>query len=173
MLGTVIFSIVSDMPSGKAHLRIEVSFLAIWSGLGAYLILEGWGTWPLLAVFGVCYVASMALLSPDLDLVGSRPFKRWGPLRVLWWPYATVFRHRKLSHHWFFGPLTRVGYILAWVIVAGVAVGWISARDLEVRLPNGTLVAAIALGLYLPNATHIVADAIHTAAKRRRRKRER
>lgn len=173
MLGTAISSIVSDMPSGRAHLRIETSLLAIWSALGAYLILEGRGTWALLAVFGVCYVASMALLSPDLDLVGSRPFKRWGPLRVLWWPYAAAFRHRKLSHHWFFGPLTRVGYILAWVIVVGVAVGWITARDLQVRLPDGSLVAAIALGLYLPNVTHIVADAIHTAAKRRSRKRGR
>lgn len=173
MPGTAISSIVSGMPSGKAHLRIEISLLAIWSGLGAYLILEGWGTWLLLAVFGVCYIASMALLSPDLDLVGSRPFKRWGPLRVLWWPYAAVFRHRRLSHHWFFGPLTRVGYVLAWVAAVGIAVGWINARDLQVRLPNGATVAVIAVGLYLPNATHIVADAIHTAAKRRSRKRAR
>ncbi len=173
MSGISVSSIVSDMPSGKAHLRIELLLLAVWSALGAYLILEGWVTWPAAAIFGACYVASMAFLSPDLDLVGSRPFKRWGPLRVLWWPYAAVFRHRKLSHHWFFGPLTRVGYVLAWVAVVGIAVGWIAARDLRVRLPNTEVLAAIALGLYFPNVTHIAADALGTAFKRRRRTRGR
>lgn len=129
------------------------------------MILEGWVTWPAVAIFGACYVASIALLSPDLDLVGSRPFKRWGPLRVLWWPYAAVFRHRKLSHQWFFGPLTRVGYVLAWVVVVGIAVGGVGAHDFRIRLPNKEVLAAIALGLYLPNMTHIAADAIQTAAK--------
>ncbi len=173
MSGTSVSSIVSDMPSGKAHLRIELLLLAAWSVLGAYLIFVRWVTWLAVAAFCVCYVASMALLSPDLDLVGSRPFKRWGPLRVLWWPYAALFRHRRLSHHWFFGPLTRVGYVLAWIVAIGIAVGWIGARNFRVRLPNAEFLVAIALGLYLPNATHIAADAIQTACKRRWRRRRR
>ena len=158
------------MPSGKTHLRIELLLLGLWGALGAYLILQGWITLPPVAIFAASYVVSMALLSPDLDLAGSRPFKRWGPLQVLWWPYAAVFRHRRLSHHWFLGPLTRVGYVLAWVAAVGVALGWIGARDFDVRPPNATTFGAVALGVYVPNMTHIAADGIQTALKRRRRR---
>jgi uncharacterized metal-binding protein len=157
------------MPSGKAHLRIELLVLCLLGALGAYLILEGWITWSTMAIFSASYVGSMLLLSPDLDLVGSRPFRRWGPLRVLWWPYAVVFRHRRLSHHWLFGPLTRVCYVLAWVVAVGIAVGWVEARDLDVTVPSATTIAAVALGLYVPNLAHIAADGLQAAWKRRQR----
>jgi uncharacterized metal-binding protein len=166
--GTKVSSIVSDMPSGKVHLRVELFLLGAWGALAAYLVQKERISWPVAAAFGASYLASMLLLSPDLDLATSRPFKRWGPLRVLWWPYAAVFRHRRLSHHWFFGPLTRVGYVLAWVIAVMLAVAWIARRDPGLRLPSGAMLAAISLGLYVPNATHIAADAIWSLCKRRR-----
>ncbi len=165
---TKVFSIVSDMPSGKVHLRLELLLLGAWGALAAYLVQRGRIPWTAAAAFGASYVVSMLLLSPDLDLASSRPFKRWGPLRILWWPYAAAFRHRRLSHHWFFGPLTRVGYVLAWVIAVVLAVAWIRRRDPGLRLPSGAMLAAISLGLYVPNATHIAADAIWSLRKRHR-----
>lgn len=168
MPGTKVSSIVSDMPSGKVHLRVELFLLGAWGALATYLVQKGRISWPVAAAFGGSYLASMLLLSPDLDLTTSRPFKRWGPLRVLWWPYAAAFRHRRLSHHWFFGPLTRVGYVLAWFIAVVLAVAWIARRDLGLRPPSGAMLAAISLGLYVPNATHIAADAIWSLRKRHR-----
>ncbi|MGD9676401.1 MAG: DUF2227 family putative metal-binding protein [Candidatus Bipolaricaulia bacterium] len=161
-------SIVCGMPSGKAHLRIELLLLVVWAALAGYAVWRRWIPWSAAATFAGAYVASMVFLSPDLDLAGSRAFQRWGPLRALWWPYAALFRHRRLSHHGLFGPLTRVGYVLVWVAGVAIAVGWIGHRDLRLRVPDVATFVAVAVGLYLPNLLHIAADALQTAARRRR-----
>jgi len=75
------------------------------------------GTWLLALPFGLLWwpwlggsgllTASLAFLlgglwlSPDLD-TRSRPSCRWGPLRLLWWPYRRCLSHRSLLSH---GPL--------------------------------------------------------------------
>ena len=53
------------------------------------------------------------MFGPDLD-IQSRQYTRWGPLRLLWWPYRVVFRHRsRWSHGIIFGTLIRVAYFAA------------------------------------------------------------
>lgn len=34
-----------------------------------------------------------------------------------WWPYAAMFKHRKLSHNWIFGTLTRFLYLLTPIVI--------------------------------------------------------
>ncbi len=35
----------------------------------------------------------------------------WGPLRVIWGPYAALHTHRGRSHNSLFGPLSRLLYL--------------------------------------------------------------
>jgi uncharacterized metal-binding protein len=63
------------------------------------------------------YLFSGLLLSNDLDTY-SRPYRRWGPLRMLWYPYQCLVAHRSiLSHGVLIGPLLRVLYLYAMVEV--------------------------------------------------------
>lgn len=50
------------------------------------------------AVCAGCLLFAGLMFGPDLDL-DSRPFKRWGPLRVLWWPYQKALPHRHPVSH--------------------------------------------------------------------------
>jgi len=54
-------------------------------------------------MFGTKYV------SPDLD-IDSKPYQRWGILKVFMWPFVKVMSHRQLSHHPIFGPIIVVSY---------------------------------------------------------------
>src|SRR5690606_24839030 len=60
----------------------------------------------------LAYLVGTFLVTPDLDLHGSKPTKRWGVLRVLWRPYASLVPHRSsFSHGWLIGPATRLAYL--------------------------------------------------------------
>jgi uncharacterized metal-binding protein len=57
------------------------------------------------------YLVSGLLLSNDLD-IASRIYKRWGPLRLVWYPYQRLIPHRSLlSHGFIVGPVLRVLYL--------------------------------------------------------------
>jgi uncharacterized metal-binding protein len=57
------------------------------------------------------YLFSGLLLSNDLD-TQSRIYKRWGPLRLIWYPYQRLVTHRSiLSHGILIGPLLRIAYL--------------------------------------------------------------
>ncbi|PHX87586.1 MAG: hypothetical protein CK536_05240 [Synechococcus sp. Baikal-G1] len=86
--------------------------------------------WPFLGWIGsataaLAFLVGGLLLSPDLD-THSRPTRRWGPLRLLWWPYRKLLRHRSLlSHGPFLGTLGRLGYLGGLVLVlAGLLTPW-------------------------------------------------
>ena len=86
--------------------------------------------WPFLGWIGsataaLAFLVGGLLLSPDLD-TRSRPTRRWGPLRLLWWPYRKLLRHRSLlSHGPFLGTLGRVGYLGGLVLVlSGLLAPW-------------------------------------------------
>lgn len=54
-----------------------------------------------LFMFGVMY------LSPDLDLPGTAPLKRWGPLSIGWTLFEKRIPHRsRWSHGWILGLIT-------------------------------------------------------------------
>ncbi|MEB3326546.1 MAG: metal-binding protein [Synechococcus sp.] len=96
------------MASGPSHDRatwgLSLPFGLLW--------------WPWQGLAGVA-CASLAfllgglLLSPDLD-TSSNPTRRWGPLRLLWWPYRNLLRHRSLlSHSPLLGSCGRLLYLAA------------------------------------------------------------
>lgn len=156
------------MPSGKAHLRIELGILVLTVGVGLLLNhLYRYMVWEDAATPAMCFVGaylfSSLLMSPDLDLVRSRPQSRWGVFRVLWLPYAVCFRHWGISHNAVFGPVTRIVYLglLVCAVLAGLHYG------LGVELAflkhwredlRGLPVWAIGIGLFLPNELHILVD---------------
>src|SRR5205085_9433533 len=67
------------------------------------------------------------MFGPDLDIL-SRQYTRWGPLRLLWWPYRVVFRHRsRWSHGIIFGTLIRVVYFAAMLTLVACAAIYLRA----------------------------------------------
>jgi len=66
---------------------------------------------------GLAFLLGGLWLSPDLD-TRSNPTRRWGPLRLVWWPYRRLLRHRSLlSHSPLLGSAGRLLYLV------GVALG--------------------------------------------------
>ncbi len=81
------------------------------------LLAIGWHGWGLETgiIAASAHFLGGYLLSPDLD-TGSRPFKRWGILRVIWLPYQKAIPHRSpLSHAPVVGSTIRLLYLAAWL----------------------------------------------------------
>lgn len=135
------------------------------------------------AVLVGSYLASGLIFSPDLDL-HSRPYRRWGPFRFIWIPYQKLVPHRSwVSHSFVLGPLIRVCYFLAMVILlylAGVTLvnlftpvnstgtlftfghtvtGWVQTHP--------ALIGYALFGLLLGGASHTVADLVYSWVKRK------
>ncbi len=100
------------MASGRQHdcltRRLALPFGLLWG--------------PALGPTGVAVATGAFLLgglwlSPDLD-TRSNATRRWGPLRLLWWPYRRLLSHRSLLSH---SPLLGTGLRLLWVAVLVVA----------------------------------------------------
>lgn len=164
------------MPSGKTHTRIDLLMLVLLIGGAAYFrepLSGAFGRDGLVeygAIFVVAYLCGSFLLSPDMDLHTSNPMKNWGLLRLLWRPYAGLFKHRGISHMPVVGTLTRLLYLLLLVygIVAVVNVlfdlGWkMALRDLE-WIDRSALIWALC-GLCLPDLFHILADRLFKNAR--------
>jgi uncharacterized metal-binding protein len=94
------------MASGRSHDRatglLTLPFGLLW--------------WPLLGAMGTMVAAAAFLigglwLSPDLD-TRSNATRRWGPLRLLWWPYRRWLPHRSIfSHSPVLGTAGRLFYL--------------------------------------------------------------
>lgn len=153
------------MPSGRTHLALEAGILTASVAVGWAGVCRGLIAPSSLAAFAGGFAFSMLFLSPDLDLARSRPTRRWGALAVFWRPYAWLFRHRGLSHHLVWGPLSRLLYLAALgaAAYAGLA-AVVGAPDVpREALPLG---AAALAGIYVPNVAHVVADGV--GGRRRR-----
>jgi uncharacterized metal-binding protein len=107
------------MPSGKTHDLITL-VLAPPTLLAAWGLTDDW--WLAGIVTGAMLFGGL-MFGPDLD-VQSKQYTRWGPFRLLWWPYKVAFRHRsRWSHGLVFGTLIRVVYfatVLALLLWAGI-----------------------------------------------------
>jgi len=155
------------MPSGRVHLRIEAGLLFGWTAVAGFLLASRVVPVEGVIAFVLAYAFSMLFLSPDLDLARSRAFRRWGLARWLWIPYALLFRHRRLSHHPILGFVTRLVYLGAMIVVVGAAVVVAIGRPMRVGAPPAEVLLAIAVGAYLPNLTHILADRVVSGWRKR------
>jgi uncharacterized metal-binding protein len=123
------------MASGQQHDRatwiLALPFGLLW---GPWLGLAG------VAAAGLAFLIGGLWLSPDLD-TRSNPSRRWGPLRLLWWPYRQLLRHRSLlSHSPVLGSAGRLLYLAALVGLAGwLLQPWGAPSPLQLGLGLQTL----------------------------------
>ena len=104
------------MASGRAHDR-ATRLLALPFGL----LWAPWLGWPGVAWGGLGFLVGGLLLSPDLD-TRSNPTRRWGPLRLLWWPYRRCLCHRSLvSHSPLLGTAGRLAYLAGMALLVATA----------------------------------------------------
>ncbi|WP_292470525.1 metal-binding protein [Methanolobus sp.] len=152
------------MPKVKTHDTINTAVLVgVLSGL-YYLMWKEIGfvsiylnTYTLL-VFSLAYLFATFYLSPDLD-TNSKPYKRWGMLRILWWPYKVIFKHRGFSHNPILGPLSiilNLGLIIAALLLLG-------GVDLQI-IPTNFIIPAMA-GMVLSMEVHIISDSFVSKLK--------
>lgn len=131
------------MPDYKTHELINMSALPI-------ILVVGLDAIPILALllFTIGYCFATFLVTPDLD-TNSRPYNRWKVFRILWWPYNKLFKHRGLSHHCVWGPVSLIGYCSLLFAPVGFAFS-LPARALCI----------IVIGMVIAIEMHILADRI-------------
>jgi uncharacterized metal-binding protein len=105
-------------------------------------------------------------LSPDLD-TRSRATRRWGPLRLLWWPYRRWLPHRSLlSHSPVLGTAGRLLYLGVLVIFISLLLMPYGSPGPD-QLINGlqqtwldrkALVVAALAGLEMSSWLHLLQD---------------
>ncbi len=117
------------MASGRHHDRLTRRLalpygLLWWPGLGPVGV----------AVATGAFLLGGLWLSPDLD-THSNATRRWGPLRLLWWPYRRLLSHRSLLSH---SPLLGTSLRLLWLAVL-VAVASAALQPLGAPAPRDLL----------------------------------
>jgi uncharacterized metal-binding protein len=169
------------MPNAPTHDFITVASAAVMTPVSLNSGLPGLDVANTAILVG-SYLFSGLLFSPDLDTY-SRPYRRWGPFRVLWLPYRGMVSHRSwVSHSMVFGPLIRVLYFIG-VLALLAAVGIVIANLFRPIDPTGALklfssdlvnwalinpwpIMYAATGLVLGGATHTLADIVFSRIKR-------
>lgn len=159
----------TDVPAGVAHRRIAalVLVLVLAGTVHAYEDLVGWlgadSVFEYTFLFCLAFLTGTYLLSPDLDVSGSDPARSWGIVQTIWRPYASVFKHRGVSHVPVLGTLTRLLYLAALAYVCGSVLyslmdrAWpISVDDL--RTLAGPRAVCLFAGLVVSDLAHLAAD---------------
>lgn len=170
------------MPSGKVHDRMTIIAAAVSVPVWWFVAVDH-KEWTVGASLVGGILFSGLMLSPDLDL-DSAIYRRWGPLRFLWWPYQKAVPHRSwVSHSWFAGPILRVTYFVVVLWLIALALLFVLSRfidatpvapvrtpvqlgmDLWQRFPDQVTFAAI--GVLIGTGLHTGADALVTGWKKR------
>jgi len=176
------------MPSGEVHDRITVVGAVVAAPVW-WLCTQPPHDWTAGATLVGATLFSGLMLSPDLDL-DSSIYRRWGPLRFLWWPYQKAIPHRsRLSHSFVFAPLLRLAYFLCLVWALFRIGTWAVSFTVPINRNELSKQYADALGglwhthpqhlylflagLFLGTALHVGADLIVTGIKTRHRRKRR
>lgn len=170
------------MPNARTHDLISV--VTAGGGNLAYFLLTPQPDANVAAIFTVTYLFAGYACAGDLDL-DSAQYRRWGPLRFLWWPYQKFVPHRSwISHGLILGGVIRVLYLavvctgLCWLGLwlygrfmpdvnasAFTRAQWESLLNFAQARPYWT--GAFLSGFILAGTTHSVADILSTWYKRR------
>lgn len=109
------------------------------------------------ALFG--YFLGTIVLNPDLDSAKSKPAQKCG---IICKPYTMMSKHRGISHHWLWGTVTRILYVL---VIIGLLTGMVFV--LKLPLPDITIIIThpvellmIVLGIFIANVLHTIIDAL-------------
>ena len=148
------------MPDGKNHniiniivlLMIISGFYSLSTRADIILPIE-YLNFQIISVFSISYLFGTFFLSPDLD-IRSSPYERWGIFRFLWWPYKFMFKHRGLSHHFIFGPLTILANFT--LILTPVLV----LAEFNIYRVPVEFITAVVLGIWVSIELHIMADMV-------------
>jgi uncharacterized metal-binding protein len=161
------------MPGFVGH---TVANTAILVGTSVVMRTQGWSWQDVVAVDAGIAVASL-VLSPDMDLFNSKSMDDWGLLRVFWWPYSKLAKHRDRLHIPVLGTTVRWLYVAAilllftvlfrfWFRRIGLSVSFDFAGDTEDIIYNALYLADVFLGAVLADATHYILDITTTGIKR-------
>ncbi|MFX3622942.1 MAG: metal-binding protein [Ectobacillus sp.] len=162
------------MPSGRTHTRLN---LVAFPVLLFFLIAYGFTGAGFLLPFAGGFMAGTYLLSPDLD-TNSAPYRKWGLLRIFWYPYKAIMPHRSiLTHTIILGDIIRLLYLtlvispLLYILNKMVLDGQLIPIVREHR----DVLFVLVLGVIAASTLHIAADVLNTQRKRlfRGRKRRR
>lgn len=109
-------------------------------------------------VFCVSHLFSTIFLSPDMD-IDSRIYRRWGILRVLWYPYQRIISHRSIFSHSIIGGIVRMLIILIWLAILAM-LGGKETIDMAMglALANPIYILAVLLGSASASGMHVLAD---------------
>jgi uncharacterized metal-binding protein len=140
------------MASGKNHDRSILFVSPVVLVVGCYQFGLELGI-----IAGASHFLGGYWLSPDLD-IKSRPFLRWGVLKIIWLPYQRLIPHRSpLSHAPVLGSLLRLAYLAAWLFPL-----WLIFPDLQ-RVQwavDWGKVAAFLIGVELSALNHLLLDGL-------------
>ena len=162
------------MPSGKTH--DAVTFI-----LTAPVFAAAWrvsANVPLSVIVAAAFLIGGLMFGPDLDTM-SKQYIRWGPAKLLWYPYQAFFKHRsRWSHGLIFGTFLRVVYFIGVLTLLSFAAVYLFEIYTGGKLPNllefaktwrniGEYVRgdlgeyafpAVFIGLWLGAASHTLTD---------------
>lgn len=137
------------MPNYKTHDKIGVITAPVIAATSIYLQKPIEFTIALVTGF----VLATYFFSPDLDL-NSRIYRRWGFLRIIWYPYRKMIHHRSwLSHS---GPISATIRLL-YLCVFLAPIFYFAKIDLLTFQPWCVI---IWLSVSLSDTVHLIADKI-------------
>ena len=169
------------MPNAPTHDAITLITAA-----GADIAYFHWAPHPeptLSVLYTAAYLFAGYACAGDLDL-NSREYRRWGPLRFLWWPYQKLIPHRsRLSHGLFLGGVFRIFYLFGVLLLLSWGGAFLFSLSMKTGDPMAftrhnvlTLnafvrtypreVVAGSLGFILAGTAHSIADLISTRLKK-------
>jgi len=133
------------MPNYKVHDGINLACLAGLVVAGIYYRIG----YIDIILFSVAFVFATRYLSPDMD-IDSVIYRRWGLLRFAWWPYKMLMKHRGMSHHLIMGPISLIGYLVAWIaLLIYAACGTSLEYDVKMIIVLAGMVTAIELHIFV------------------------
>lgn len=142
------------MPNGTTHDTITKITTPI-PAVGTYLLTN---SIPLALLVGASHLFSGLWLSPDLDLPGTHPHKRWKSLGLdwIWLPYEKLIPHRGISHTPLIGTLSRAPFMIP-LLCYGL---------LTENGALSTILVCVIIGLESGAISHYVPDLLITEKKK-------
>ncbi|MEM6255127.1 MAG: metal-binding protein [Cyanobacteria bacterium P01_D01_bin.156] len=170
------------MPSGKNHDRITLWLLPVVLA-GAFMLTLDIA---LTVLVSIAFLIGGFMMGPDLD-IQSVQYRRWGPIRWIWYPYQVAVKHRSVwSHGPLIGTILRVVYLALWIalftIIGIVAINHFWQAQLSWSLLEPVLIQlalrywpiglAILVGLELGALSHYTSDWLVSSFKRQQRRKK-